>query len=99
MVQLFSFSLPAVQHRPLPEPSRQQHAPHHLPLEQVVRPMLTTAEAAFYLNLKPQTLRIWACKECGPIRPVRLHGRLGWPLADIRRYLHVDPPSTLVPAH
>ena len=63
------------------------------PLDQVVRPMLTTAEAAFYLNRRPQTLRVWACREDGPIRPVRLHGRLGWPLAEIRRYLRVETPA------
>lgn len=65
----------------------------HRPLDQVVRPMLTTAEAAFYLNRRPQTLRVWACREHGPIRPVRLHGRLGWPLAEIRRYLRVETPA------
>jgi hypothetical protein len=63
------------------------------PLDQLVRPMLTTAEAAFYLNRRPQTLRVWACREDGPIRPVRLHGRLGWPLAEIRRYLRVETPA------
>ena len=52
--------------------------------------LLTTAEAAYYLNRKPQTLRIWACTEGGPIRPVRLHGRLGWPVSEIRRYLGVE---------
>lgn len=62
------------------------------PLDQVVRPMLTTTEAAFYLNRRPQTLRVWACREDGPIRPIRLHGRLGWPLAEIRRYLRVETP-------
>lgn len=63
------------------------------PVDQEVRPMLTTAEAAFYFNRRPQTLRVWARREDGPIRPVRLHGRLGWPLADIRRYLRVETPG------
>lgn len=62
----------------------------HVPLERVTRPMLTTAEAAYYLNRKPQTLRVWACTEEGPIRPVRLHGRLGWRLSDVCRLLGVD---------
>ena len=60
------------------------------PLDRVTRPMLTTAEAAYYLNRRPQTLRAWACTEEGPIRPVRLHGRLGWPLSEVCRYLGVD---------
>ena len=44
---------------------------------------LTTAEAAVALNRKPQTLRMWACNENGPIRPVRVHGRLAWPANQI----------------
>ena len=62
----------------------------HGPLEQITRPVLTTAEAAYYLNRKQQTLRIWACRECGPIRPIRVHGRLGWRLSDVRRCLGVE---------
>lgn len=60
------------------------------PLDRVTRPMLTTAEAAYYLNRRPQTLRVWACTEEGPIRPVRLHGRLGWPLSEVCRCLGVS---------
>lgn len=50
---------------------------------------LTTPEAAFHLNLKPQTLRAWACKETGPIRPQRVGGRLAWRVMDILRVLGV----------
>ncbi len=57
------------------------------PLEQVTRPSLTTAEAAHYLNRKPQTLRAWACMEHGPLRPLRINGRLAWPCAAIRALL------------
>lgn len=60
------------------------------PLQSVTRPVLTTAEAAFYLNRKAQTLRIWACHESGPLRPLRLYGRLGWPADEVRRMLGVD---------
>lgn len=42
------------------------------------RKTLTTNDAANALNRKPQTLRKWACLESGPIRPVRIHGRLAW---------------------
>jgi hypothetical protein len=49
---------------------------------------LTTAEAAVALNRKPQTLRMWACLENGPIRPVRVHGRLAWPANQIAALLN-----------
>jgi len=53
------------------------------------RVALPTPEAAFHLNRAQQTLRIWACRENGPIRPIRVHGRLAWPVADLRRILGV----------
>ena len=55
------------------------------PLESVTQPNVTTEQAGFYLNRRPQTMRIWACRENGPIRPIRINGRLAWPVADIRR--------------
>ena len=60
-----------------------------LPLEQVTAPTVKTDAAAHYLNRKPQTLRIWACKENGAIRPIRINGRLAWPTAEIKRVLGV----------
>ena len=42
--------------------------------------MLTTEEAAEALYRRPQTLRTWACKNSGPIKPVRIVGRQGAPL-------------------
>lgn len=60
-----------------------------IPLEQETRPTVDTAAAAFYLIRRPQTLRGWACMENGPLRPRRVHGRLAWPVADIRRLLGV----------
>jgi len=54
------------------------------PLEQVTRPTVPTDQAAFYTNRKPQTLRAWACLENGPLRPLRIQGRLAWPVAAIR---------------
>ena len=59
------------------------------PLELVNRPTVPTEQAAHYLQRRPQTLRGWACKEDGPLRPVRIHGRLGWPVAAIRQLLGV----------
>lgn len=49
------------------------------------RTVIDTNEAAFHLGRKPQTLRKWACYEDGPLRPVRIMGRLAWPVADILR--------------
>ena len=60
------------------------------PLDCEVRPAVPTEQAAFYLNRRPQTLRVWAMRENGPIRPVRVHGRLLWPVAEIRRLLGVQ---------
>lgn len=49
---------------------------------------ISTNEAAFHLGRKPQTLRKWACHEDGPLRPVRINGRLAWPVADLMRVLN-----------
>jgi hypothetical protein len=59
-------------------------------LEHETRTNLPTTEAAFHLNRAQQTLRLWAMRENGPIRPLRVHGRLAWPVADLRRVLGVQ---------
>ena len=59
------------------------------PLELVNRPTVPTEQAAYYLNRKPQTCRAWACLENGPIRPLRISGRLAWPVSELRRVLGV----------
>ena len=65
-------------------------APQQFPtLESVNRPTVDTASAAYYLNRRPQTMRGWACLENGPLRPVRINGRLAWPVAELRRVLGV----------
>lgn len=53
-------------------------------LETVTSPAVPTLQAAYYLNRKPQTLRTWACFENGPIRPIRINGRLAWRVVDIQ---------------
>ena len=58
-----------------------------VPLDRETRAHLPTTEAAYHLNRAKQTLRLWAMRENGPIRPVRVHGRLAWPVADLRRVL------------
>lgn len=59
------------------------------PLEQVNRPTVPTEQAAHYLLRRPQTLRAWACLESGPLRPIRVCGRLAWNVADIKDLLGV----------
>lgn len=44
---------------------------------------MTTAEAAVALNRKPQTLNKWAFTKRGPVQPIRINGRLAWPLDQI----------------
>lgn len=59
------------------------------PLESVTRPAVDTAAAAYYLNRQQQTLRGWACHEDGPLRPIRVNGRLAWNTQKIRELLGV----------
>jgi len=47
----------------------------------------TTAEAADLLLRQPQTLRIWAMTGRGPIKPIKVLGRLGWRKSDVQRLL------------
>lgn len=61
----------------------------HQALDVVTRTHLSTAEAAYHLGLRPQTLRIHACRETGPVRPIRVCGRLLWPVAEIKKVLGV----------
>lgn len=49
--------------------------------------VVPTSTAAKAINRQPQTLRKWACLECGPIRPIRINGRLAWRVADIEALL------------
>lgn len=45
--------------------------------------VLPTKEAATAINRAPQTLRKWAALETGPIRPIRINGRLAWRVSDL----------------
>ena len=65
----------------LPTPSKRRE---FLPLELETRSTVETSTAAYHLNRKEQTLRYWACYDCGPIHPIRINGRLHWRVADIR---------------
>lgn len=56
------------------------------PLELLNKPTVPTAQAAYYLSRAPQTLRIWAMTG-KVIRPIRINGRLAWPVACIKKLL------------
>lgn len=55
------------------------------------RTHVSTAVMCHHLNRKEQTARGWACSETFPdgLRPVRVMGRLQWPVAGIRKLLGV----------
>lgn len=57
------------------------------PLNFEARTAVPTACAAFHLNRAPQTLRLWSMSNSGPLRPLRINGRLAWPVVDIKRLL------------
>ncbi len=64
----------------------QQFTAPYPPLALVNKPNLTTAETAYYLNRRPQTLRGWACLENFPagLRCNRIGGLLAWPTASVK---------------
>jgi hypothetical protein len=63
---------------------------HCIPLDRESRTNLPTHEAAYHLNRVQQTLRLWAMRENGPLRPIRVNGRLAWPVSELRRILQVQ---------
>lgn len=71
--------------------ARKVRAQSYPPLEQVERPTVSTAQAAYYLNRKPHTLRFWASNpESAPLEPIRVQKRLAWRVKDIKRLLEVE---------
>ena len=70
----------------------------HTALERETRAALPTLEAAFHLNRAQQTLRLWACLENGPLRPIRISGRLHWKTDDLRRLLSIQQEGGYMPA-
>ena len=63
---------------------------HVIPLDREIRANLPTPEAAYHLNRAEQTLRLWAMRQNGPLQPIRVHGRLAWPVSELRRVLQVQ---------
>ena len=62
-----------------------------VPLHLETRSHVSTAVLCRHLNRKEQTARGWASAETFPegLRPLRVMGRLAWPVAGIRRVLGV----------
>jgi hypothetical protein len=62
-----------------------------VPLHLETRTHVTTAVMCRHLNRKEQTARGWASAETFPdgMRPLRVNGRLAWPVAGIRKALGV----------
>lgn len=58
-----------------------------LPQGAALPEVVSTKVAAEAINRQPQTLRKWACLECGPIRPLRINSRLAWRVSDIHALL------------
>lgn len=67
-----------------------QTAPFFPPLETDNRVVVPTDCAAYWIGRKQQTLRGWACREDGPLRPLRINGRLAWKTEDLRKLLGVS---------
>lgn len=63
------------------------HPANHPAAHPALPEVLSTEAAAAAINRAPQTLRKWACLENGPIRPIRIHGRLAWRLSDLQALL------------
>ena len=62
-----------------------------VPLHLETRTHVSTAVLCRHLSRKEQTARGWASAETFPegLRPLRVMGRLAWPVAGIRRVLGV----------
>jgi hypothetical protein len=63
-----------------------------VPLHLETRTHVSTAVLCRHLNRKEQTARFWASAETFPkgLRPLRVHGRLAWPVAGIKGVLGVS---------
>jgi hypothetical protein len=60
-----------------------------IPLEREKRAALPTNEAAYHLNRAEQTLRLWAIKNDGAVKCLRVNGRLQWPVSQIKAVMGV----------
>lgn len=77
--------------KPQAEPMVPAAAAAFTPLDRETRTHVDTETMCWHLGFAPQTARLWACKETYPagLRPIRVNGRLKWPVAGIRKTLEV----------
>lgn len=85
---------PSLQHqqdKPLAAHQPPAAHPRFTPLELETRTHVDTETMCWHLGFAPQTARLWACKETFPegLRPIRINGRLKWPVTGIRKTLGV----------
>ena len=84
-----AFNMTAVNLEPAPNAETLAFWEKHPPLSTETRTHVNTETMCWHLDRRPQTARIWAMRENGPLRPIRVNGRLAWPVADIKRILGV----------
>lgn len=60
-----------------------------VPLDRETRAALPTQEAAYHLLRAEQTLRLWAMRNNGAVKCLRVNGRLAWPVDQIKRVMGV----------
>jgi hypothetical protein len=63
--------------------------PGYVPLDLETRTCVPTDIAAYHLGRRPQTMREHASTGRGPIQPLRINGRLAFPVAELRKLLGV----------
>jgi hypothetical protein len=61
----------------------------HPPLEEIQQPLLDTRAAAYYLKAQEQTMRAWAARGTGPLKPVRIGGRLRWRTFEVKKLIGI----------
>ncbi len=59
-------------------------------LAEGTRLQYSTKEAAFFLNIREDTMRAWACFGKGDIKPRKVGNRLAWMADDIRRLMGME---------
>lgn len=61
------------------------------PLESVNTPTMNTRMAAHYLGRTPKTLLEWSASGRGPVQPLRIGARLGWPVTRVKALCGISP--------
>ena len=86
-MQTASINIPAMREATAPQQAIQPG--DFVPLHLETRTHVTTAVMCRHLGRKEQTARGWASAETFPegLRPLRLNGRLAWPVAGILKAL------------